>query len=203
MIGICAAAPVLATPQADFSVDVKVVNMVSVVRDKQGRYVADHTLEDFAVEEDGHPQHITYFQTHNDLPLTLGLLVDTSGSQARVLEHERAASVVFFNQVLRDIDRAFLAKFDAGLKMFRELTASRAELEDGLGEIVADVTGKPPPMGTVLFDAVYKSANVVMKRVEGRHAVILLTDGVDTSSLRSEGMAIEACLRTDTLIYSV
>ena len=77
-------------------------------------------------------------------------------------QHERTASVVFFDQVLRDIDRAFLAKFDAGLKMFRELTSSRAELEDGLGEIVADVTRKPPPLGTVLFDAVYKSADIVM-----------------------------------------
>ncbi len=124
MIGICAAAPAIAAAQADFSVDVKVVNLVATVRDKSGRLITQLKRDDFAVEEDGHPQPITYFggSNKNDLPLTLGLLVDTSGSQKQVLGHERTASVVFFNEVLRDIDRAYIAKFDAELKMYRELT---------------------------------------------------------------------------------
>jgi len=203
MLGICAAAPGLASPQADFSVDVKVVSMVAVVRDKQGRLAGGLQQEDFAIEEDGHPQPITYFLSRNELPLMIGLLVDTSFSQWKVLNQEHAASIVFLNEVLRDVDRAFVGTFDANLKMIQEPTSSRSDLENSLRQIPTGTTSKAPVYGTVLFDAVYRSAEVVMKRVQGRHAVILLTDGVDSGSVRSEAAAIEACLRTETAIYSI
>src|ERR1700676_3615181 len=98
---------------ATFAADVKVVNLFATVRDKQGNIVRDLTKDDFKLEEDGRPQTIRYFSRESDLPLTLGLLVDTSLSQRNVLGEERKASYGFLDRVLReDKDQAFLIHFD-------------------------------------------------------------------------------------------
>src|SRR5438309_46900 len=95
-----------------FSSNVKVVNVLASVRDKKGQIVSNLGKDDFAIEEDGKPQTIRYFSRETDLPLTLGLLVDTSLSQRRVLEEERTASYSFLSKVLReDRDTAFVAHF--------------------------------------------------------------------------------------------
>src|SRR5579864_1619260 len=95
-----------------FTADVKVVNVFATVRDKQGKIVPDLTKDDFVLDEDGRPQLIRYFARESNLPLTLGLLVDTSGSQRRVLGQERTASYRFLDQVLTDKDQAFVIHFD-------------------------------------------------------------------------------------------
>src|SRR5580658_10386102 len=105
MLGLLAASPVLrpafAAPQADFTTGVRIVSLLVTVRDKSGKFVNELEQDDFTVEEDGRPQTINYFSRQDDLPLTLGLLVDISGSQAQVLGEELMASSVFFNQMLR------------------------------------------------------------------------------------------------------
>jgi len=119
-----------------FSTDVNVVNVFATVRDKNGKIVRDLTRDDFAVQEDGRPQTIRYFSQQSDLPLTLGLLVDTSGSERRMLGTERDASRTFFEQVLRpDRDKAFLIHFDREVELLQDLTSSRERLEKALDAI--------------------------------------------------------------------
>lgn len=116
-----------------FSTSVKVVNVFATVRDKQGQIVRDLTKDDFTIEEDGRPQTIRYFAQQSDLPLTLGLLVDTSGSERRMIPTERDASYTFFEQILRpDKDKAFLIHFDHDVELLQDLTSSREKLEKAL-----------------------------------------------------------------------
>jgi VWFA-related protein len=113
-----------------FSSEVKVVNMLATVRDKHGKIVPNLTKDDFTLEEDGKPQTIRYFSEVTDLPLTLGLLVDTSFSQRRLLEQERAASKNFLVQVLREgKDKAFVIHFDKEVELLQDLTSSGQKLE--------------------------------------------------------------------------
>ncbi len=122
-----------------FSSNVKVVNVFATVRDKQGQIVRNLTKDDFSIEEDGRPQSIRYFAQQSDLPLTLGLLVDTSGSERRELGTERQASYTFFEQILRpDKDKAFLIHFDHDVELLQDLTSSRERLEKAL-----DLLDKP------------------------------------------------------------
>ena len=119
-----------------FSTDVKVVNLFATVRDKKGEIVRDLTKNDFLLDEDGRPQTIRYFSQESNLPLTLGLLVDTSGSTRRVLPDEKTASYKFLEQVLReDKDQAFLIHFDFEVELLQDLTPSRAKLEKALNEM--------------------------------------------------------------------
>ena len=114
------------------AVNVKVVNVLATVRDKHGKILPNLTQNDFTLEEDGKPVTIRYFANETNLPLTLGLLVDTSMSQRRVLDQERAASKTFLNQVLHEKDTAFLIHFDKEVELLQDLTASRPKLESAL-----------------------------------------------------------------------
>lgn len=210
------------------SVDVKMVSMLATVRDKHGKLVNTLTKDDFAAEQDGHPQTITYFAKESDLPLTLGLLVDTSGSQRRVLDQERSASHAFLDHVLReDRDKAFVIHFDYEVELLQDLTSSRKKLEaslDQLGEPEFSQTGGGRSSGggsggggsgsggrgghhrgggTLLYDAVYLASNEMMKKQQGRKALIILSDGVDNGSKETLLDAIETAQRTDTLVYSI
>jgi len=125
--------PMSGQQEPTFSTDVNVVNVFATVRDKQGHILSNLTRDDFSLEEDGHPQTIRYFAKESDLPLTLGLLVDTSLSQARVLAEERTASYTFLDAVLReDKDLAFLIHFDEEVELLQDLTSSRQKLQDAL-----------------------------------------------------------------------
>jgi VWFA-related protein len=115
------------------SVDVKAVNLLATVRDKHGKIISNLTQDGFVLQEDGHPVSIRYFSRETDLPLTLGLLVDTSMSQRQVLDQERAASGTFLDKVLREKDTAFLIHFDREVELLQDLTSSRAKLEDAIG----------------------------------------------------------------------
>jgi len=127
------ASPQQAPQQPTFSTGVKVVNVFATVRDKKGQIVKDLTKDDFTLVEDGRPQTIKYFNKQSDLPLTLGLLVDTSGSERRMIPTERSASYKFIEQVLRpDRDKAFLIRFDREVELLQDLTASREKLEKSL-----------------------------------------------------------------------
>src|SRR4051812_35673786 len=138
-LGMLPAASLLRGQQAPtFSTGVKVVNLFANVRNKKGEIVKDLTKDDFLLDEDGAPQKIKYFSQESDLPLTLGLLVDTSGSQRRLIDEERAASYRFFEQVLREEkDVAFVIHFDVGVELLQDITASRKLLEKALENLEA------------------------------------------------------------------
>jgi len=201
------------------SVDVKMVSMLAAVRDKHGHLVNNLNKDDFAVEQDGHPQTITYFAQESNLPLTVGLLVDTSMSQRRVLDQERSASHAFLDRALReDRDKAFVIHFDYEVELLQDLTSSRQKLEaslDTLGEPEFAQTGGGGSSGggrgssgrggggTLLYDAVYLASNELMKKQQGRKALIILSDGVDRGSKETLQNSIETAQRADTLVYSI
>src|SRR3984885_7788085 len=133
-----AAVPLMSQQGPSISVDVRMVTMLATVRDKHGHLVSNLTKEDFVLEQDGHPQTITYFTRDSDLPLTLGLLVDTSMSQRRLLDQERDASHAFLDHVLRvDKDKAFIIHFDYEVELLQDLTSSRPTLEASLDQLGA------------------------------------------------------------------
>jgi VWFA-related protein len=210
------------SPDAKFSTDVKVVNVLVTVRDKQGGIVSDLTKDDFALSEEGHPQTIRYFTRETDLPLTLGLLVDTSLSQRRVLGEEKDASRRFIEKVLReDRDQTFLIHFDHDTELLQDLTSSRAKLERALDNVELPDDARPQlrgagggggypsggrrsnQPGTTLYDAVLLASDELMRKRKGRKALILLTDGVDNGSKVTLRDSIESAQRADTLVYSI
>jgi VWFA-related protein len=192
---------------ASFKTEVKVVDVLATVRTKQGQIVRDLGKDDFVLLENGRPQQIRYFSRETDLPLTLGLMVDTSMSQRKVLNAERAACFHFLDAVLRETkDQVFVMQFDMAVRMAQELTSSRAALEDALSYVdtpsrreLAMQSGG----GTLLYDAVLKACHDVMSAQKNRKALIVMSDGVDFGSTATEDEAIEAALRADTLIYSI
>jgi VWFA-related protein len=208
-------------PDTKISVDVKVVNVLATVRDKQGKIVSDLTQDDFELDEDGRKQTIRYFSRETDLPLTLGLLVDTSLSQREVLGEERDASRRFVEKVLRpDRDQTFLIHFDHDTELLQDLTNSKDKLERGLEQLELPQDGRPQMRrggggypggggggrnqpGTTLYDAILLASDELMKKQQGRKAFILLTDGVDNGSKVRLFEAIESAQRADTLVYSI
>ncbi|MFZ3217830.1 MAG: VWA domain-containing protein [Candidatus Acidiferrales bacterium] len=216
--------PLLSQQQGPtISVNVKMVSLLATVRDKHGDLIHNLTKDDFVLQEDGHPQTITYFAQDSDLPLTLGLLVDTSMSQRRVLDQERDASHAFLDHVLRpDKDKAFLIHFDYEVELLQDLTSSREKLEAALEQIARPEFSQAGGGssggnsggggrgsyghgggGTLLYDAVFLASDELMKKQQGRKALIILTDGVDHGSKESLQDAIETAQRADTLVYSI
>ena len=213
-------APVTAQQQDDkqeaattIKKDVNVVNVLATVRNKQGQIVNDLTKDDFELEVDGHPQAIKYFSKVTDLPLTLGLLVDTSLSQRRLLDKERTASYTFLNDLLDQTrDKAFIVHFDFEIELLQDLTSSRPKLEAALQKLQVPEprqmqTGGDPSQtrggGTKLYDAVFLAADEITSKKQGRKALIILSDGVDQGSKESLPAAIEAAQRADTLVYTI
>ena len=202
------------------AVDVKVVTLPVTVRDKHGKIIRDLTKDDFTLQEDGRPQDIRYFSQDTNLPLTLGLLVDTSRSQTGVLEAERNASRSFFDQMLvQPKDKAFLIHFDREVELLQDLTSSREKLQAALDllKTPSDRERSNDPNdsddsrsgsgshhgGTQLYDAVFLASNELMKKQPGRKAIIILSDGVDRGSKTYLDAAIESAQRADTVIYSI
>ena len=230
---LCSALVAQDTPT--FSSDVKVVNVLASVRDKHGQIVNNLTKDDFKLQQDGQPQSIRYFNKETDLPLSLGLLVDTSMSQRRVLEQERTASYSFLNNLMRpdDKDKAFVIHFDWDTELLQDLTSSRPKLEAALDKLDnpqfapgyggggGGSSGGGYPGGgsgggggrgggghhggggTTLYDAVFLASDEVTRKLQGRKALIILSDGVDTGSRVSLDRAIETAQRANTLVYSI
>jgi len=190
-----------------FKTGVRVVNILATVTTRKGEIVRDLEQADFAVLENGRPQEIGYFSKETGLPLTLGLLIDTSMSQRRLMESERAASFRFIDRVLReDRDQVFLMQFDLASFVRQPLTSSRKELEAALNLVDTPTMNElrvGAGDGTSLYDAVIKASNQIMKLRQDRKALILLTDGVDNTSEATLVDAVEAAQRADTLIYSI
>jgi VWFA-related protein len=196
-----------APSSASFSSDVQVVNVLATVRDKKAQFIRDLGKDDFSLIEDGRPQTIRYFSTESDLPLTIGLMVDTSMSQVHVLDAERGASFRFIDQVLRENkDKVFVMQFDMNVKTMQVLTSSRSELQDSL-RMVNTPTKKELQSqyggGTLLYDSISDASKEVMKKQEGRKALIILSDGGENGSNATLSEAVQEAQRTNTLIYTI
>jgi len=197
----------LGQDEATFSTDVKVVDVLATVRNKQHEIVRDLTKDDFLLSENNRPQTIRYFSRESELPLTVGLMIDTSMSQEKVLDSERTASFRFLDQVLREKqDKLFVMQFDMAVQLRQPLTSSRKDLEDIL-PYVDTPTRKELRMqtggGTLLYDAVVQACNTVLNTQSNRKAMIVLSDGGENGSTATLTDAIEAAQRADTLIYSI
>jgi VWFA-related protein len=208
--------------QSKISTEVKLVTVYAAVRDKHGKIIPNLNQSDFALQEDARPQTIKYFARESELPLTLGLLVDTSLSQRRVLDQEKSASYSFFDHILRENkDKAFLIHFDREVELLQDLTASREKLRAGLEQLdtlsFSNTSGGNGGGGggsgrghghggggggTLLYDSIYLASNELMKKQQGRKALIILTDGVDHGS-KSLNTAIASAQRADTAVYSI
>jgi len=201
--GLLYAGLLLGRQEPTFSTDVRVVNVLATVRDKNGSLVHGLTKDDFTLSEDGRPQNIRYFSQDSDLPLTIGLIVDTSLSQRTVLDVERGVSFHFLEKVLReDKDQAFIVQFDQTVLVRQEPTSSRRDLEATL-QVLEPPDSDEGISGTLLYDAVRIASNQKMLKQRGRKALIILSDGVDIGSHISLADAIQAAQRSDTLVYSI
>lgn len=195
-------------------IEVDVVNIFFSVRNKNGSYVADLEKNAFETFEDGKKQDIKFFSRETDLPLTIGLLVDVSRSQERLIETEKSASLKFFSQILRPKDMAFIISFGADSELLQDFTNSTSLLRRGLDQLRlnAGVSGVITPStiptpggsrGTVLYESVWLAAKDKLRGEVGRKAVIVITDGVDFGSRIRIEKAIEEAQRSDMIIYSV
>jgi VWFA-related protein len=194
-------------------VSTEVVNVLAIVKDKKGRLIPDVNKEDFQVLEDNVPQEVRYFSKQTDTPLTLGILVDTSPSQGRVLSIEQDAAKSFIAQVIKPKDLAFVLHFDVEVELLQDFTSDRKMLSKAIDETVINGGGGGVLPGTFptsasqgathLFDAVYLAANDLLKNEVGRKVIILLTDGEDQGSREKLQSALEAAQRSDLIIYSI
>ena len=204
--------PVQPPPQdvPTFSSVSDLVNILCAVRDKKGHLINTLEKPDFQIYEDGKPQEIKYFTRENSLPLTIGLLIDSSPSQGNLIGIERSASMQFFSSVLREKDMAFLISFDSSIDLLTDLTNNKGQLQRGLDEVRVGgggVSGGPFPNsgggGTHLYDALFLASNDKLASEVGRKTVILVTDGEDQGSKLKVERAIEAAQRADVVVYGV
>src|SRR5271156_6181670 len=205
-------------PDADqtgepLKVNVNVVQLFFNVKDKKGALIPNLTKDQFQVSEDGKPQTIKYFAAESNLPLTLGILFDTSPSQTRVLDMEKLVGGQFLDEILRDKDLAFVMGFDSDVDLLQDFTNSTRLLKKAMnnakiggGGGMSGMGGGPVPTMshgccTMLYDAVYLAAHDELAQQVGRKAMILLTDGEDEGSQLKIKDAIEAAQKSDSIVY--
>ena len=179
------------------SVNVDLVNILFTVADKKGKFVTNLRKEDFRVFEDEKSQAITNFSSETDLPLTIALLVDTSGSIRDKLRFEQEAATEFFYSTLqRNKDKALVISFDSGVDLLQDFTDDPEKLAEAVRKIRAGG-------GTSLYDAIYLAVTQKLSGQQGRRIVILITDGDDNSSRVSLTETLEAAQKNDVTIYAI
>jgi len=190
-------------------VNVNLVNLLFSVRDKNG-YITNLHKEDCQILEDKAEQKIKNFTQEKNLPLTIGILLDTSGSQQGVLPMEQEAGAQFLKDVLTPKDEAFLISFDINVDLLADYTNSSREIKRALdkatintGAGTGSVTGNGSPRGTLLYDAVYLAAHDKLRSEAGRKVLVLLTDGGDQGSQETLKSSIEAAQKANALIYVI
>jgi VWFA-related protein len=195
--------------------NVTVVNVQLTVKDKHGALIPNLTKEHFDLFEEGKPQTIKYFSAQTDLPITLGLLIDSSKSMERTLPEEKLVAGGFLQKVLSNKDLAFVISFDISVDLLQDLTNNMHALRTGLEKARINTNtsgigpmGNPGPVptarnnqGTLLFDAVYLAADEVLSKQVGRKAMVILTDGDDVGSKLRLKDSIEAAQKADVVTY--
>ncbi len=210
---------------ATFTVHAQLVNLPVVVRDKNGAFVTTLSKDDFALAVDGRQQPIRYFDRDNNMPLTLGLLVDISGSVRSALDDERTASDAFLDQMVtspagRTPDQAFLIQFAHEVDLLQGSTPSVPKLRAALNRVGVELQDDPQDHdssgdggydhrhgfrrgGTTLYDAIYLGSTNLMQKQQGRKAIVVLTDGEDRGSMETINSAIAAAQRAETVVYAI
>jgi len=202
-------------PVATFKANTSIVQLFFNVKDKRGALIPNLAKEDFELAEDGKPQTIKYFTAESNLPLTLGIMIDASGSQRNVIDMEKEVGGAFLKQVLTDKDEAFVISFDITVDLLQDFTRDVRRLQAALNKAKVNVDyssggipgmgGGPVPTanapGTLLYDAVYLSAHDMLAKEVGRKAMVLLTDGQDEGSRLKLKDAIEAAQKADSIVY--
>src|SRR5262252_5905347 len=202
-------------PGETLKVNVNVVQLFFNVKDKHGALIPNLTKNEFEIAEDGKPQTIKYFTAESNLPLTLGIMIDSSGSQRNVIDMEKEVGGAFLRQILTDKDEAFVISFDITVDLLQDFTRDIRRLQAALDKAKVNVDytsggipgmgGGPVPTqnapGTLLYDAVYLSSHDMLAKEVGRKAMILLTDGQDEGSRLKIQDAIEAAQKADALVY--
>jgi len=203
-------------PTETLKVNVNVVQLFFNVKDKHGALIPNLTKDDFTIAEDGKPQTIKYFTAETNLPLTIGMMIDSSGSQRNVIDMEKEVGGAFLRQILTDKDEAYVISFDITVDLLQDFTRDVHRLQAALNKAKVNVDytsggipgmgGGPVPQGgnspgTLLYDAVYLSSHDMLSKEVGRKAMILLTDGQDEGSRLKIQDAIEAAQKADAIVY--
>src|SRR5882757_5822924 len=190
-------------------VNVNLVNVYFSVRDKGG-YITDLHKDDCSIYEDKSLQKTKNFTQEKNLPLTIGILLDTSGSQQNVLPLEQESGATFLKSVLTPKDEAFLISFDINVDLLSDYTNSPRELKRAIdkaqintGAGTGSMTGHGTPRGTLLYDAVYLAAHDKLRQEAGRKILVMLTDGGDQGSQETLKTATEAAQKANAIIYVI
>jgi VWFA-related protein len=196
--------PDIPSPTSTLSIRVRVVAFDAVVRNRSGELVHHLTRNDFTLTEDGKPQPIRYFDEDADLPLTIGLAVDTSGSQRRYFAEQQLASATFLTKMLtHPDDNAFISRFDNNVLLLQKMTTSLSALQAALGRLSLQYPARVgPPAGTLLFDGICGIAEGAFSKSRTRRALIILTDGEDNGSLKNRDDATTCAQRADVAVYT-
>lgn len=201
-------------------INVNLVDLFFTVKDKAGNLVPHLSKDDCSVSEDKVPQKLKNFAAETHLPLTLGILLDTSGSQGAVLPLEQQAGSDFLQRVLKSKDQAFLLSFDVNVDLLQDFTSSprllgralaKADINTAGGNGAAGIPGlgggtiptQGAPKGTLLYDAIYLASNEKLSQENGRKAMIILTDGDDQGSRTKIQDAVAAAQKANTIIYVI
>jgi VWFA-related protein len=201
-------------------INVNLVDLFFTVKDKSGNLVPHLTKEDCGVAEDKVPQKVKNFSAETHLPLTLGILLDTSGSQQAVLPLEQQEGSEFLERVLKAKDQAFLLSFDVNVDLLQDFTSSPHQLSRAMGKAEINTAGgnggagipglgggtiptHGTPRGTLLYDAIYLASNEKLSQENGRKAMIILTDGDDQGSRMKIQDAIAAAQKSNAIIYVI
>ena len=207
-------------PEATFKVNVNLVSLYFTARDKHNGLIPTLSKSDCSIFEDKQPQTIKSFSAETDLPLTLGILLDTSGSQTNVLPLEQQSGGEFLHQILRPKDQAFVVTFDVDVDLAQDFTSNVNELTRALDKAEINTAGgngagglpgigqgplptQGAPKGTLLYDAVAQTSKDKLSMETGRKALILLTDGEDEGSITKPNQAVEAAQKANAIIYVI
>ena len=193
--------------------EVTLVNLFATVRDKNHRVVTDLKQDDFKVSEDGHEEKVAFFSKEMQLPITLGLLLDTSGSEQFMLGAIQDAGGRFMHRVLKKGDEAMVISFDSDVDLLSDFTDDKTILDRAIGKARINIpgggmiAGNPGPVGsqnitgTALYDAIYLACGEKLNGEAGRKAIIIVTDAQDEGSKVRLEEAVESAQRTDTVIH--
>ena len=184
------------TQDETLKVSVDLVNVPFSVTDRQGRFVPSLTAKDFLVQEDGRRQEIRNFARENELPVTLALLIDTSPSVRPVFDEEQETAKAFLESIIRQEDLALIIAFDRSVTLVQDYTDNIKLLHRAIDEL--EIGG-----GTSMYDAVYLAAKEKLESEAGRKAIILISDGEDTTSKLKFNDALRAAHNSDTIIYAI
>ena len=193
--------PLQADETARIQVDVTRVQMLFTVMDKRGRFVTDLSKEDFEIIEGKRPQTVQEFTAESDLPLRLGILIDTSNSIRDRFRFEQDAAVEFLKTVMRsNMDKAMLVSFDTKAELVSDLAGDPIKLENG-------IRGLRPGGGTALYDAIFYACRDKLAMDQPKHkfrrAIVIVSDGEDNQSDYTRDQALEMAQKADVVLYAI